>query len=317
MSMLLSSYAVGGAGQRGRCEKTCSSRKTFPISDIEEYYSSAKNLQGLKLKSELNSIIKGHKAYGYDCVWTALTETDADPDDKTKSNVTTLYSRKSVVDILERIGNECLENKFAPELWNREHVWSVSHGFKEEENAHAWTDIHHLFPSQYDINNDRADRDSIQIIGKIAENKILSVADIKCDGCFKEEETREEGFFESPKVVKGQIARVMFYMDTRYEGDDSSTTNTGDLKLVDRKTNSSKKFGVLSDLLKWHCEHEVDPRERERNDIVQQWQGNRNPFIDKPEFVQAIWGEEFPEAFVMCNKTNKTNPEPGSMNCTM
>ena len=55
----------------------------FPISDIEEYYSSAKDLQGLKLKSELNSIIKGHKFYSYDCVWTALTETDADPDDKT------------------------------------------------------------------------------------------------------------------------------------------------------------------------------------------------------------------------------------------
>ena len=85
------------------------------------------------------------------------------------------------------------------------------------------------------------------------------------------------------------------------------------MKLVDRKTNSSKEFGefgVLSDLLKWHCEHQVHQRERDRNDIVQQWQGNRNPFIDKPEFVQAIWGKEFPEAFVKCNKTNKTNPEP-------
>ena len=128
--------------------------------------------------------------------------------------MTALDSRKSV-DILERIGNECLENKFAPELWNREHVWSVSHGFKEEENVHAWTDILHISPSQQNINTNRDDRDFKQIIGKIAENKILSVADIKCDGCFKEEETREDGFFEPPKVVKGQIARVMFYMDTR------------------------------------------------------------------------------------------------------
>ena len=65
----------------------------------------------------------------------------------------------------------------------------------------------------------------------------------------------------------------------------------------------------MSDLLRWHCEHPVEKREHDRNDDVQEWQGNRNPFIDRPEFVQTIWRDEFPEAFVNCDSNPETDIE--------
>jgi hypothetical protein len=78
-------------------------------------------------------------------------------------------------------------------------------------------------------------------------------------------------------------------MATRYEGND--TSNTPDLELVDRKTDSGEPFfGKLCTLVAWHNADPVDADERRRNNIVHSWQGNRNPYIDHPEYAAAIWG---------------------------
>ena len=77
-------------------------------------------------------------------------------------------------------------------------------------------------------------------------------------------------------------------MAVRYEGNDDS--RTPDLELVDRKTSSGEPyFGKLCTLLNWHFQDPVSQRERDRNNIVYSWQGNRNPFIDHPGFVSKIW----------------------------
>jgi len=83
---------------------------------------------------------------------------------------------------------------------------------------------------------------------------------------------------------------MMFYMVVRYEGNDSYP----DLELIDDYTMNKFKdqpvYGRLSVLLKWHQEDPVDDWERRRNDIIyEKYQGNRNPFIDHPEFVLKIW----------------------------
>ena len=84
---------------------------------------------------------------------------------------------------------------------------------------------------------------------------------------------------------------MMFYLVVRYEGNDQS--GTPDLELVDRLTHTGEPhFGKLCTLVAWHGLDPVSPEERRRNDVVHSWQGNRNPFVDHPEFVQAIWGEE-------------------------
>lgn len=81
---------------------------------------------------------------------------------------------------------------------------------------------------------------------------------------------------------------MMFYMVVRYEGP------AYDLELVDYVVPNNNKLpilGKLSTLIQWHKSDPVDDRERRRNQIIfEQYQGNRNPFIDHPEFVALIWG---------------------------
>jgi len=88
--------------------------------------------------------------------------------------------------------------------------------------------------------------------------------------------------------VKGDVARMMFYMATRYEG----TSGELDLELVDyshSSPNGEPLHGVFSTLMEWHIEDPVDDFEQNRNDVIYSYQENRNPFIDHPEFVELIY----------------------------
>ncbi len=48
-------------------------------------------------------------------------------------------------------------------------------------------------------------------------------------------------------------------------------------------------MGYLSVLLQWHLEDPVDAAEMARNDVVESFQGNRNPFVDHPEWVACVF----------------------------
>jgi hypothetical protein len=95
--------------------------------------------------------------------------------------------------------------------------------------------------------------------------------------------------WEVPDAFKGDVARMLFYMDVRYEG--TGGDGTPDLTLVNTKTTDSRRpeLGRLCTLLHWHGHDPVSDGERRRNDRVFAWQGNRNPFIDHPEWAAAIW----------------------------
>jgi len=88
---------------------------------------------------------------------------------------------------------------------------------------------------------------------------------------------------------KGDIARAMFYMATRYDGSDPGTI---DLELDDNPSSpaSAGRFANLSTLLLWHQEDPVTEAERRIHQLIVNYQGNRNPFVDRPEFVARIWG---------------------------
>jgi hypothetical protein len=93
---------------------------------------------------------------------------------------------------------------------------------------------------------------------------------------------------------RGDVARAQFYADVRYSGDtgvepDLILTDNTDLIVAVSDNASVAYMGVLQTLIQWHYEDPVDDRERNRNDVVQSFQGNRNPFIDHPEFVAYIF----------------------------
>lgn len=87
--------------------------------------------------------------------------------------------------------------------------------------------------------------------------------------------------------VKGDIARMLFYMAVRYEGDNGEI----DLELNEKVNNNKDPYmGKLSVLLKWNEQDPVDDLERKRNEVIfTKYQHNRNPFIDHPEWVNKIW----------------------------
>ncbi|WP_042471006.1 endonuclease [Bacillus ndiopicus] len=223
-----------------------------------DYYSAAYGKEGAALKAALHSIISEHKKLSYDQVWDALKQTDEDPNNP--NNVILLYSGESRAKNLNggNVGN-----------WNREHVWAKSHG-NFGTSVGPGTDIHHLRATDVQVNSTRGNLDF--------DNGGSSVKG--CDGCFKTSTS-----FEPPNRVKGDVARMLFYMATRYEQGDRV-----DLELNEKLNNGTSPYhGKLSVLLQWHLQDPVDEIERQRNEKIYEIQGNRNPFIDHPEWVQLIW----------------------------
>ncbi len=77
-------------------------------------------------------------------------------------------------------------------------------------------------------------------------------------------------------------------MSVRYEGGDGFA----DLEADDAVgASSAPRHGRLSVLLQWNEQDPPGAFERTRNEKMHDtWQGNRNPFIDHPEWAHAIWG---------------------------
>jgi endonuclease I len=101
------------------------------------------------------------------------------------------------------------------------------------------------------------------------------------------------GSFEAWGHRRGDIARAVLYMAIRYEGDAHPGTGQSepDLELTDNRsliviTSASPAYmGLLSTLLAWHQADPPDAAEQERNEVIYSFQGNRNPFIDHPEWA--------------------------------
>ena len=103
------------------------------------------------------------------------------------------------------------------------------------------------------------------------------------------------GSFQTWGKRRGDIARAVLYMAIRYEGGDDINTSQSepDLELTDDRskiviTSASPAYmGLLSTLLAWHSADPPDAAERERNEVIFSFQGNRNPFIDHPEWATS------------------------------
>ena len=227
------------------------------------YYDDAQGLTGDDLKSALHNIIDDHVAFSYnDLRDFILKNTDEDPN--SSNNVILLYSGRSQD-----------KNTFGgdPNDWNREHVWAKSHGDFGNDPP-AGTDAHHIRPTDVSVNGARGNLDFDMGGSPVAE----------APGCFKDGDS-----FEPRDAVKGDVARMIFYMATRYEGGGG----VPDLEVVDAvNTYPNPQHGKLSQLILWNTQDPPDDFEMNRNDVIYyQYQENRNPFIDHPEYVEAIWGD--------------------------
>jgi endonuclease I len=248
------------------------------------YYNSAMGLSGEPLKAALNDIIDGHIEFPYTSsstdTWDILKLTDQDTINP--NNVVLLYSGWTMNAALEYDGGNG---------WSREHVWPQSRGDFGTLPGPG-TDVHALRPADIGVNEARGNR------WFAACNEPYGTT-----GSFT---SSTEWVWQPRDAVKGDVARMIFYMATRYEGENGEL----DLELIDflpsNNFTTAPIHAKLSDLYQWHLEDPVDDWERRRNDIIYyNFQNNRNPYIDHPEFVAKIWG---PTAG-LTNPTLSTNPK--------
>jgi len=250
-----------GVSKKGLYKSTFTTTELSVVDtdNLEAYYKSASGLTGEALKLALNSIIKGHKVFSYDDAWDALIDTDEDPDNP--NNFLLIYTGRSLPKTAEY------------PLWNREHVWAKSHGDFGTANGPG-TDLHHLRPADVSVNSTRSNKDF----------DVGGSEDSEAIGNYTDSDS-----WEPRDEVKGDIARMIFYMAVRYEGNDSYV----DLEVVEGVNtgiNKEPEHGNLTVLKQWNLSDPVSDFERHRNDVIYtDWQGNRNPFIDHPEWVDYIW----------------------------
>ncbi|GAA2795871.1 endonuclease I family protein [Saccharopolyspora taberi] len=232
-----------------------------PADQVEDYYQGAIGKTGPELEAALHGIISnGVTTLDYDQVWDALKATDEDP--ANPANVVLLYTGRS---------QSKDSNGGDADDWNREHVWAKSHG-DFGTSPGPGTDVHHLRPTDVSVNSTRGSKDF--------DNGGTEVGE--APGNFTDDDS-----YEPRDEVKGDVARMIFYMAVRWEGEGGFA----DLELNDNVDNGSAPFmGRLSVLRQWHEQDPVSESEQRRNQVIfDQFQHNRNPFIDHPEWVAEIW----------------------------
>mmetsp|Transcript_19559 Transcript_19559/g.59193 ORF Transcript_19559/g.59193 Transcript_19559/m.59193 type:complete len:609 (+) Transcript_19559:178-2004(+) len=211
-------------------------------------------------------------------VWDALRDIDEDPENA--NNVLLLYSRRS-----EPKGAQA-----TPAGWNREHIWPKSFGVGHD--GVDMSDIVNLMPADETVNAERGNR---YFAGCLADD-----SSTERPGSAEAPETAscyDGDAWEPPPSMKGDVARVLFYMSIRYNG--MGEENVEDLQLSDCPCKYANTMGRLSDLLLWHDADPVDDAEVTRNTAVcSRYQHNRNPFVDHPSLVSQLF--DAPESCTSC-----------------
>ena len=244
--------------------------------ELEHYYDAAEGLTGDALKVALHNIIKGHNSINYSDIWDAYWSTD----NKGEGVVWDMYSDIPGGDppyTFEMVVDQCDQDGCGSEgdCYNREHSWPQS-WFKKQETPR--TDLHHIFPTDGYVNNRRGNFP----FGEVRSASWTSQNGSKLGTC------KTPGYsgtvFEPIDEYKGDFARAIMYMSVRYYGEDGSWGSSD-------MTNKSEILPwAINMLMRWNEQDPVSQKEIDRNNaICNDYQYNRNPFVDHPEYARMIW----------------------------
>jgi endonuclease I len=228
---------------------------------IAAYYAPAQGKQGVALLRSLHDIVEStHEVRSYANARSMMFRVveDLDGDDV----VVDLYSGQKVPDV------SGLRSATKAGL-TTEHVWPQSEGATEA----AKSDMHHLRPAFQSLNSHRSNLPYGEVKNPDwANDAVKGVDELSMVG------TDESGtkVFTPRASMRGDLARDQFYFFTRYHGDRPEGYSTGNF------------LHSLDTLLKWHKDDPVDDAERARNDAIFHLQGNRNPYVDNPKFVDDV-----------------------------
>lgn len=257
-----------------------------PPPPVGSYYDSITTQTGYALKTALHDIIKNHTAQGYSAIWTFYSNHSLDTMYENDGTILDIYSENPTgIDPYNytKITNQCGTYNSEADCYNREHSFPRSWfgGSIEPMNS----DIHHIFATDGFVNSKR----SSFPFGEVGTVSWISANNSQLGSSSV---TGYSGtVFEPIDEFKGDIARAMFYMATRYENVISSWQNNSAYSDAALNGTSNQVFETwqLNMLISWHNADPVSQYEIDRNDAAQAHQGNRNPFIDNPHWVEMIW----------------------------
>lgn len=234
------------------------------------YYNSAVGT-GPTLKSQLYTITStGFISRSYGDARYSMTVTDRDP--ANANNILLAYNRASINGDWD-----------GGATWNREHIFPKSWlNLTSAQVSNTYkgvaSDLFELRPSNPTVNSTKNNWG----FGTVNVTPPASYGVVSKDG---------EQYFYPGDADRGDMARALFYMATRY-----GQNQTNNLTLANG-TPALYRMGDLASLLKWHYEDGVDNFERYRNQAIYSstlnpsyYQNNRNPFVDHPEYVWTIFG---------------------------
>lgn len=237
-------------------------------SQIDSYYSSLDTSKtGSAFRADLYELIKStHKK---ETTYAGLKEVYkvADADPNKSGNIIWFYTGTSVS--FSGFGS-------GGGTTNREHVWPKNGGNAFPETTEAGSDGHHLRPCEANLNSTRGSK-SFDIVPQTTGNIVKQNGSSSYENlCYTSGD-----FFYPGEGYRGATARILFYVQTRWGND-------YDLTFVDSAGNN-KTIGKISTLLQWHLQEPPTAEEIRRNEAVFGIQGNRNPFIDHPEYATQIY----------------------------
>ena len=214
-----------------------------------------------EIRSSLTSLMKSTHTYrsNYDDCHYEANRTDCENETGSSEKLSLIYS--SYTATLSQWNG-----------WNREHVWPQSLGGDNTSGGGA--DLHHIRPSDASLNSSRGNKKYGNATGgtaKYGNNPAKGVLGGYSDGTY----------FEPLDHVKGDVARIILYVWIRWGSSWGATDVT-------------KVFQSVDVLLSWCKLDPVDTWELGRNEVVQDIQGNRNVFIDYPEYAWLVFGREVP-----------------------
>lgn len=245
------------------------------------YYSGTEGLTKEALKTKLSYIISnGHSDNGYNKLLTGYKNTDTDFFYENDGTILDMYSENPYgVDTYTYNHGQrsCGNYSNEGDCYNREHIIPQSLFDKKEPMRN---DIHFVVPSDGKVNSVRSNFP----FGEVGSPEFTSKNGSKLG------KNTTSGFsnkvFEPIDEFKGDIARMIFYFVTRYESRLPSF-KSGDI--LSGSTYPGITKWQLNVLLKWHKQDPVSQREIARNNAAFTYQGNRNPYIDNPSWVSAVW----------------------------
>ena len=242
------------------------------------YYNAAAGLNGQALRVALMGIIRPHTALTYTPgLWNAYYTTDVRPDGKLWDIYSDVPGGTPAYEYTLGTG-QCSGSSPSAEggCYNREHTWPQS---KFGSTAPMQTDLFIVYPTDYYVNSHRGDL-PYGIVGtaattftngsKIGNNTYSGAPAGNC--------------YEPLDSFKGDLARTYFYVSTCYRNDSATFVSWEMASQVNLAP------WTVQMLLEWHHNDPVSQKEKDRNEAAYALQGNRNPFIDHPEFADCIWG---------------------------